>query len=99
MNTLSAPDGKEMSTTVNRCSHLDEHNISQEMSKDILQRVNDTPHSTSSLLKRSKTNSKHVTNIRQPDGVGVVTKQLQVAAATDPKYCSEYADTNVVALL
>jgi hypothetical protein len=32
-----------MSTTVNRCSHLDEHNISQEMSKDILQRVNNTP--------------------------------------------------------
>jgi hypothetical protein len=28
-------DGKEMSTTVNCCSHLDEHNISQEMSKDI----------------------------------------------------------------
>jgi hypothetical protein len=35
MNTSSARDGKEMSTTVNRCSHLDEHNISQEMSKDI----------------------------------------------------------------
>jgi hypothetical protein len=27
MNTLSARDGKEMSTTVNRCSHLDEHNF------------------------------------------------------------------------
>jgi hypothetical protein len=25
MNTSSARDGKEMSTTVNRCSHLDEH--------------------------------------------------------------------------
>jgi hypothetical protein len=35
MNTSSARDGKEMSTTVNRCIHLDEHNISQEMSKDI----------------------------------------------------------------
>jgi hypothetical protein len=36
MNTSSARDGKEMSTTVNRCSHLDEHNISQEMSKENL---------------------------------------------------------------
>jgi hypothetical protein len=27
MNTSSARDGKEMSTTVSRCSHLDEHNI------------------------------------------------------------------------
>jgi hypothetical protein len=35
MNTLSSRDGKEMSTKVNRCSHLDEHSISQEMSKDI----------------------------------------------------------------
>jgi hypothetical protein len=43
MITSSAHDGKEMSTTVNRCSHLDEHNISQAMSKDILQRVNNTP--------------------------------------------------------
>jgi nitrite reductase/ring-hydroxylating ferredoxin subunit len=35
MITSSARDGKEMSTTVNRCSHLDEHNISQGMSNDI----------------------------------------------------------------
>jgi hypothetical protein len=35
MNTSSARDGKEMSTTVNRCCHLDEHNISQKMSKDL----------------------------------------------------------------
>jgi hypothetical protein len=48
----------------------------------------------SSLLERSKTNQKHVAKIRQPDGVGVVTKQLQVAAASDPKYCSEYAHVN-----
>jgi hypothetical protein len=27
------------------------HNVSQEMSKKLLQRVNDTPHSTSSLLE------------------------------------------------
>jgi hypothetical protein len=38
------------------------------------------------LLERSKTNQKHVAKIMQPDGVGVVTKQLQVAAATIPKY-------------
>jgi hypothetical protein len=35
MSTASARDGKEMSTTVNRCSHLDERNVSQEMSKDL----------------------------------------------------------------
>jgi hypothetical protein len=35
VNTASARDGKEMSTTVNRCSHLNEHNNSQDMSKDI----------------------------------------------------------------
>jgi hypothetical protein len=98
MNTSSARDGKETSTTVNRCSHLDERNISQEMSKNITAacptRHDDTPHSTSSLLVRSKTNQKHVAKIRQPDGVGVVTKQLQVAAATNPKFCSEYAPVN-----
>jgi hypothetical protein len=31
MITLSARDGKEMSTTMNRCSYLVEHNICQEM--------------------------------------------------------------------
>jgi hypothetical protein len=35
MSTSPAHEGKEMSTTVNRCSHLDEHNVSQERSKDI----------------------------------------------------------------
>jgi hypothetical protein len=54
------------------------------MSKYIA-RVNDTPHLTSSLLERSETNQKHVAKIRQPDGVGIVTKQLQNAAAADPK--------------
>jgi hypothetical protein len=32
MNTASARDGKEMSTTVDRCSHLDKNNISRDMS-------------------------------------------------------------------
>jgi hypothetical protein len=46
MNTSSASDRKEMSTSVNRCSHLDKHNISQEMSKDIILRVSSLcPHS------------------------------------------------------
>jgi hypothetical protein len=49
------------------------------------------------LLVRSKTNQKHVAKIRQPDGVGVVTKQLQATAATNPKYCSEYAPVNLYA--
>jgi hypothetical protein len=35
MSTSSARDGNEVSTKVNRCSHLDEHNVSQGMSKDI----------------------------------------------------------------
>jgi hypothetical protein len=59
-----------------------------------MQRVNDTPHSTSSLLKRSEMNQEHVANFKQPDGVGIVMKRLQNAAATDPKYCSEYAHVN-----
>jgi hypothetical protein len=61
----------------------------------LLQRVDDTPYSISSLLERSVTNQEHVVKIRHSDGVSILTKQHQVAAAADPKYCaalhSEYA--------
>jgi hypothetical protein len=64
------------------------------MSKDITAACQCHAPLNQQLARRSKTNQKHVAKIRQSDGVGMMAKQFQVAAASNPKYCSEYAPVN-----